>query len=190
MTTLADAKQPSRQTAPPSASAPGAPAFVWGAWALLLLAALAFVGRCGSDVPVQDEWDGIVPQLTGHAPVTAGWLWAQHFEYRIPLPKLLMLALFALGGGDFRAGMFFNVLALGGLAFALIRAAASLRGGIGYADAFFPVALLHWGHWENFLMHWQVAYTLPVALACTLLLIIARSGAPLTPRAAAPPIAR
>jgi hypothetical protein len=102
-----------------------APRIVWGVWAVLVLAALSFVRRYGSDVPFFDEWD-IVPFLTGEK-VTAAWLWAQHNEHRIPIPKLVLLALYGLSGDDFRAGMVFNVLALGALAFVLIRAAAKLR---------------------------------------------------------------
>jgi hypothetical protein len=89
-----------------------------------------------------------------------------------------------LSGNDFRAGMFLSVLLLGALAFAMIRAASRLRGTISYADAFFPLVLLHWGHAENLLMGWQVCYTLLIALVGTLLLIIVRSGAQPTPKAA------
>jgi hypothetical protein len=36
--------------------------FVWGVWLLMLLAALGFVWRYGSNVPYLDDWD-IVPRV-------------------------------------------------------------------------------------------------------------------------------
>ena len=79
----------------------GTPTFVWGGWALMLLATLMFVMRYGSNIPYGDEW-WMVPQLTGDKPVNASWLWEQHNEHRNPLPKLILVGLFRLTG-DFRA---------------------------------------------------------------------------------------
>ena len=156
--------------------------FVWGVWVVMLLAALCLVETYGSSVPFFDEWH-IVPFLIGEA-VKPEWLWEQHNEHRIPLPKLLLLALYSASGGDFRAGMVFNVLALAGLAFFLIRSAAKLRGRASCADAFFPVALLQWGHAENFLWSWQVVFVLPTVIAGALLVVIVRAKSGLTWRSA------
>ena len=60
---------------------------VLGVWLALLVAALTFVDRYGSNVPSWDGWD-MVPTLTGHQPITAEWLWSQHNEHRVPLPGL------------------------------------------------------------------------------------------------------
>jgi hypothetical protein len=143
----------------------------------MLLGALAFVIRYGRNVPFWDEWglfaDGI---LTGDQPLTITWLWRQHNEHRIPLPKLIILSLLGLTGYDFRAGMFVNVAILAALAFALVRAARRLRGWTSYTDAFFPMALLHVGHAECFLWSWQVQFTVTTALAGLLLITIVRSG--------------
>src|SRR5262249_15865170 len=78
----------------------GAPGFVWGVWALMLLAGLALVRAFGQDVPFYDEWN-MVAVLTGERPVDAAWLWSEHNGHRIPLPRLLLLALYRLSGNDF-----------------------------------------------------------------------------------------
>src|SRR5438309_3316190 len=55
-----------------------------------------------------------------------------------------------ISGGDFRIGMVANTLMLAGLCLAMILTARRIRGGqTRLADAFFPLALLHLGHWEN-----------------------------------------
>ena len=74
--------------------------------------------------------------------------------------------------------MYFDVLALGGLALALIVVAKKLRGGLKFTDAALPLACLHWGHYDNFLMCLQVLFVAPVVLTCSLLLIIVTSKSP------------
>lgn len=153
--------------------------FVAAVWAGMLLAALAFVWNYGRNVPFwPDEW-AYAEVLTGRQPVTLKWLWERHFEHRLVLPKLIWVGLLRLTGCDFRAGMYGNVLLLGVLALALILAARRLRGRTSYADAFFPLALLHLGHWDNFLWAWQIQFVSSTFLAGALLLTIVRSGAPL-----------
>jgi hypothetical protein len=125
--------------------------FVGAAWAGMLGAALWFVWDYGTNVPFwPDEW-GYASILSGEQPVSLAWLWQQHLEHRLPFPKLVWLGLLRVTGYDFRAGMYCNVLLLGALALVLILAARKLRGRTSYADAFFPLILLHWGHWENLL---------------------------------------
>ena len=141
----------------------------------MLLAALAYVAVYGSDVPFWDDWN-LVAVLVGDQPVTPRWLWSEYNGHRLPLPKLTLLALYRLTGCDFRAGMYLNVLALGALAFVLIRTAGALRGGVAYADAFFPLALLHWGHGGIFLHSFTVNLVLPTALAGLFLALTTRWG--------------
>jgi hypothetical protein len=147
--------------------------FVWGVWALTVLAAGALVVRFGADVPINDDWY-IVPALTGAQPVSLAWLWAQHNYHRILLPKLVLVGLLRLTGSDFRAGMFVNLAALAALSAALIRTARVRRGRSGYADAFLPFVLLHPGHAVNLLWSWQVGFVLSTALAGTLLILVVR----------------
>ena len=116
MTKPSDVTEPSPEIKQPSADR-GASAFVWGIWALMLLAALAFGWTYSSPLPWWEEWYLIAPAVTGEQPVTAAWVWVGEGEHRIPLPKLVWLALVGLSGYDFRAGTYFNIFALGLLAF-------------------------------------------------------------------------
>jgi hypothetical protein len=150
----------------------------------MLVLAVGFVGRYGSNVPSWDDWD-MVPTLTGHQPVTLDWLWSQHNEHRIPVPRLLLLGLHWITGIDFRTPMFFNVLAVGVLAAAMILVARRLRGRTHYLDAFFPLVLLHWGHAANLLWGWQLQFFSSMILSAMVLLFIVQSGASLRIRTAA-----
>jgi len=145
-------------------------------FALLLLAGLCFVRGYGASVPHMDEW-ALVPALAGAEAVDAAWLWAPHNEHRLPLPRLVLLGLLRSTHGDFRAGMVFNVLSLGGLSLALLLAARRIRGKSAWSDAFFPLALLHWGHVENLLWAWQVGFVLSSSLAGLFLVLLVRAGA-------------
>lgn len=145
---------------------------VLGVWALLLGAHLAFVARFGVNLPLWDDWSEVVPVLLGEQPITLTYLWSQHNEHRILVPRLLQPALTRLAGDDFRAGMFFNVVLSGVLALALILVARRLRGRLSCADAFFPLVLLHWGHHGNTLRGDTTGNVLATALACAVLGVI------------------
>jgi len=151
----------------------GAPVFVWGLWAVMVLAALSFVVKYGRNLPVCDELP-FVPYVTGAEPVTFELLWAQNNEHRIPLPMVILLLLGRLTHCDYRAGMFLNVIALGALAFAMIRVAGRLRGSIRYSDGLLPLALLQLGQGENLLWSFQVAFVMSTILASVFLLVIVR----------------
>lgn len=148
---------------------------VWAVWLALVAGGLGFVARFGSNVPSWDDWD-MVPVLTHEQPVTLEWLWSQHNEHRVPLPRLVFLGLHRLLGVDFRVTMYADVLALGAIAAALTALATRLRGRPAYADVFFPLALLHWGQAANLLWGWQLQFVLSVALASVALLALARAG--------------
>ncbi len=147
---------------------------VWIAWAAMSAGALWLVVRYGSNVPSWDDWD-MVPTLTGAQPVTAGWLWSQHNEHRVPLPRLLYLAINRVTGTDFRATMVVDALAMAAVAAAMVLAARRQRGA-NLADAFFPLILLHWGQAANLLWGWQLQFFCSVVLACIALLAIVRTG--------------
>jgi len=148
----------------------------------MLAAAFGFVVRFGSNVPFWDDWE-TVPALAGEQNIDAQWFWAAHNGHRIPFPRLFLLALYKLTGCDFRSGMYFNAAILGIVAFAMIIVAKKQRGGeLSYADAFFPVVLLGWGHYENLLWTWQVTQVIPVAVVCFLLCIIVQNGTRLVGR--------
>ena len=155
-----------------------APAFVWATFAVMTLIALACIVRYGRNIPLAEDWL-MVPPMTGHEPHLASWLWAQNNEHRSPLPRLILLGVLATTH-DFRAGMVFNVLSLAGLAAAMILTARYLRSGVTRAsDAFFPLALLHLGDWENLVWAWQFQFVSSALLICALMLAIVRQrGAP------------
>jgi hypothetical protein len=158
------------------AAEPGAIAFVWATWALLLVLDLGFVARYGADAPVWDDFD-VVPVAIGERPLTVSWLWSQHNEHRVPLPRLVWLASYHLSAGDFRAGMVCSVVAMSLAAAGLLAVAGALRGGTAYSDAFFPLALLHWGHHATFLWSWEIVFALSTVFACVLLTSIATVAA-------------
>jgi hypothetical protein len=147
------------------------------------ISVLAFIRTNGANAPFDDEWD-LVPVLTHHQPVTLKYLWSLHNEHRIFLPRLVYLGLAKVTGTDFRAGMYVIAAGLAGLAAAMISAARRLRGGTSYADAFFPLALLHVAHCENLLWSFQVQFLSSTLLACGLLFLILHSRQPLTSRTA------
>ncbi|MEQ9232886.1 hypothetical protein [Coleofasciculus sp. E2-BRE-01] len=145
--------------------------FVWAVWLVMILFALGCIVKYGRNIPLAEDWTLVAP-LTGNEPDLASWLWSQNNEHRLPLPRLMLLGLLKLTG-DFRAGMVFNVITLGVVAAFTIRVARHLRGGrTDYADAFFPIALLHMGNWENLLWSWQLSFVVPTALIFALLLVM------------------
>jgi hypothetical protein len=146
--------------------------FVWSVWLIMILVALITLARYGRNIPLAEDWYFVSP-ITGNEPNLVNWLWAQNNEHRVPLPRLILLTLLKVTHGDFRAGMVFNVITLGVLAFVMVRVAQHLRGGrTSFADAFFPVALLHLGNWPNLFWGWQFSLVLSTTLTCALLLVL------------------
>jgi hypothetical protein len=150
--------------------------FVASVWLLTLLSAVAFIMAYGHNIPLWDDFI-LVPFLSGDEVVTPAWLWAQHNEHRIPLPKLILLALLSLSGGDFRAGMFFNVFAMGTLALGMIWVVRGVRGWTSCSDAFFPLILLQGGQYANFTWCFTVQLTVTMTLTGGLLLIVVARSA-------------
>jgi hypothetical protein len=153
---------------------------VWVIWAATLASILGSIVRYGRNIPFEEDWLMVAP-MTGHEPDLARWLWSQNSEHRLPLPRLINLALLRTTG-DFRSTMVFDALAVGAVAAAMILVARALRNGYtGAADAFFPLLLLHLGNWDNLVWGWQIQFVLPTVLACVLLLIIVARATPPTP---------
>jgi len=175
MSTITGAVEPSHHTSTSALNRRIASLIVWGTWSTMLVVALFFIGQYGSNVPSWDDWD-MVPALTGAQPITASWLWSQHNEHRVPLPRLLLLGLHRITGINFRTPMFFSVFALGALAFAMIRVASRLRGWITYSDAFFPLVLLHWGQAPTLLWGWQLQFISSTVLVGIVLLVMVQCG--------------
>ena len=169
-----------RETPPPTPSLARsmnlAAIVVWATLTVMTLVALACIVRYGRNIPLAEDWL-LVPPMTGHEPNLASWLWAQNNEHRLPLPRLVLLGLLEVTH-DFRAGMVLNVLSLAALSAAMILTVRHLRGGITrVSDAFFPLALLHLGDWENLIWGWQFQFVSSAVLICALLLVIVRQRA-------------
>lgn len=157
---------------------------VWLVWALTLASILVAIARDGRNIPFEEDWL-MVAAMTGHQPDIPGWLWSQNSEHRLPLPRLVNLALLR-ATGDFRSTMVFDALILGGVAAGMILVARVLRGGrTSLTDVFFPLLLLHLGNWDNLVWAWQIQFVLPAVLACVLLLVIMAQPTPPTLWAAA-----
>ena len=138
-------------------------AFVWSAWAAMFASTLLFLKKYGVNVPCLDELSN-VPVVTGHSPISLGWLWGQHNEHRVFLSRLILVGLFRLTH-DFRAGMYFNVLLLASSSASLIVLARKLRGRSSLSDAVFPIALLNVGQAELVLLGFAMNLLLPAWIA-------------------------
>ncbi|MDP9404455.1 MAG: hypothetical protein M3P85_14290 [Actinomycetota bacterium] len=180
MSERADVGSPPSSGKAPKASDLRARLFVWSVWTVMVVAVLACIARYAHNVPLAEDWL-LVPPLTGHEPDLASWLWAQNNEHRLPLPRLALLGLLRLTGGDFRSGMVFNVVLLAALSAGMILVARRLRGRTSVADAFFPVALLHLGNWANLVWGWQLQFVLSTTLVCCLLLLLVTQRTTLRP---------
>ena len=80
------------------------PIFVGLVWTAMVFAVILFISRFGTNLPFHDEFD-MVPVMTGHQLISLDWLWSQHREHRLFLPRLVLLGLYRLSNNDFRAGM-------------------------------------------------------------------------------------
>jgi hypothetical protein len=161
----------------PGRGVPHSRAIGWAIWlltAIMSVALLVFVYRHGDNVPYFDDWL-IVPAMTGHEPITPGWLWSQHNEHRMPVQKLLLLGLYRISGSDFRAGMYYSAAALILMACLLLRTAFKLRGRMVITDAFIPLLLLSLGHYNNLLWSVCAGYlTITLLAVLPICLIVSR----------------
>lgn len=160
-----------------------APLLVWGA--LIVCVAFSAITIChdGKRYPCADDWDE-VPALTGATPITLSYLWSQHNEHRIFVPRLIMLTTLRLSHADYRAPVLFDLAALGLLAAAMILTARKLRGRTRYADALFALLLLL-PLQGGLLWSFQVQFVSSSLTLGALLLVAARGERPLSPACAA-----
>ncbi|HLY12174.1 MAG TPA: glycosyltransferase [Planctomycetota bacterium] len=150
----------------------GAPIFVWGTGIAAFVAALVLALSHAPPVPFwPDEW-AYVPLLTGRTPLSLDWLLSFHNEHRIPLPKLVWWIVGRASGIDARWGVTLNVGLLAAAAAVLVLGIRRTRGRTVWTDAFIPLLLLHWGHWENMTWPFQVAFVLDVFLLALLIAAI------------------
>jgi len=156
---------------------------VWSVWTGMLVLMLWIWLPVSSPIPLAEDWY-TVPILTGQPVNFPAWLWEQNNEHRMPVARLLLVAVLRVAGGDYRAGGLLNMAILAGGAAGLILFARHLRGGVSdVADAYFPLTLLNFGHSVDVLFPFQITFVLSLAfiviVGCVLYL----------PRSATTPIA-
>jgi hypothetical protein len=154
-------------------------------WLAMTLAGLWLVSRYGLKMPFADEWCWL-GRVTGEEPVTWSWLWAQHNEHRIVLPRLIYLGLGRLSGFDFRAAPYFDVVVLSGLSLLMMGAARFGRGAPSWYDSVFPLVLLQWSPYSDLIWGFQLAFVISVSLTTAALLPILSCRSRLSVRMAVP----
>ena len=157
---------------PPHAATSRIRSLLLAVWGVMTLGGLAFVYFFGTNAPWGDEWM-FVPAVVNEEP-TGPWLWQLHNEHRLPLTRIIYYALFQLTH-DFRTAMYAQVVLLSALSFVLMRVAAKLRGEPAWYDMFFPISLLNLGHWENFIMGYQLFFVIFTTLTACLLVVAVRT---------------
>lgn len=148
-----------------------------------MLAALALVWTCGPRFPYQDDF-ALVTRLTGAQPFSLQWLWKGYNDHRYALSFVLLFGTHKLSGGEHRAAMSLEVLLLAAAAAVMLLALRRVRGRASAWDAALPLAALHWGHWWNLLMSFQLWLVLSTALLCTWIAGFASGGPRLSTRLA------
>ena len=152
-----------------------APIFVWSLLVGLFVFHLSFVVQHSFPIPYWDE-SGYIPYVVGAQPVTLGWLWSQANEHRIPLPRLLYLALARASGLDARLMNSATVLLLAVTACVLLGRLRRLESRTTYAHAFVPLLLLNPAHYWNTVWPIQAGFVLPTCFMCYAILVLAERG--------------
>jgi hypothetical protein len=132
------------------------------------------VASYGANCALWDEWQE-VPSILGNEPFQES-LWKPIAEHRVPLARLILFGLARASNYDFRAGMFASAGLLASISFLLVRSAQRLRGAPSYADLFFPLACMHFGHDWNLLEGWNIQNALFLFMAGSLLIVLAGSA--------------
>lgn len=156
---------------------------VWGTWAAATLAALALVLACGPRFPWQDDF-ALVTHLTGAQEFSWRWLWNGYNDHRFPLSMLVLLGLHSFAGGDHRLAMAFSVALLAAVAALALASLRSARGRTCASDAVVPLAFLHFGHWPNLLLSFQLWMVLTAAITCAWIASFAAANGRLSTRRA------
>jgi hypothetical protein len=126
-------------------------------WLGMTLQVGVLIARNGYNLPRQDEWD-FIPVITGHED-SFSWIVAKHYEHRYPVSRVMYLALHALTGQNFRAGMWLSLVLASVCAAILCLGANKIRGRCDWLNLLIPVLLLNGGHVENWTMGYQIVFT-------------------------------
>ncbi len=134
----------------------------------MLVGTVVFVATYAARMPILDDLEVLRLWLPTNQRDLAN-LWTQHNEHRIPIPRVIQVALLE-ATGDFRSGMYFTAAVNAVVAGAMILAARRLRGSTSFTDAFFPLVWMSTGNSDNLLMGFQLSLALPTALVCAVLI--------------------
>lgn len=145
-----------------------------GSWLILSAAAAAFVARYGAAVPTGDDWE-LLPAVAGVVTVGPAWSWRQDHEWREPLPRLAVVGLLRATGGALHGPKLAGVALLSAAAWWLMAASRAARGRASWTDAFYPLALLHWGHARPLQQIAYFDYALTAALLSLVLAVALRT---------------
>ena len=147
------------------------PILLLAVWGVMTLAAVAFVFTCAQTPRPRTNGDSLAscsgksPRDRGSGPSTTctacPWRDFSTTQFRLT--------------HDFRAGMLLQIAMVSALCLGLMRLAANLRGRHDWADLFFPISLLHVGHWENYLLGYQIRFTLFLVFASGLVAVALRT---------------
>jgi hypothetical protein len=155
---------------PPDRSDRAELVFAVGAWVVMVgLLVRQLVLYC-TEVPVLDDWL-MIWRLRPDVEWDWRYLWVYHNEHRMPLAKAAYLWGF-FATHDLRAGAWMTCAMMGAAALACIFAARRVRGRSSFADAFFPFLWLNGGQSENVLNSFQLAFSIPSALAMLALIAV------------------
>jgi hypothetical protein len=141
--------------------------------AVLAFAALGFLARFASNCPVGDEWH-LLPEAL-RADFAPAWFFEHHNGHRFVLAKVLWIGSLRLTNYDFRAPMALQIGLLVAATLLLLATAKRVTGRLEPAALLLPALLLHWGHWFNWLMGYQIAFALPVLIGALFLWSVDRS---------------
>ena len=136
---------------------------VLGVFVSLLIAVAVLCAVVSRNIPFSEDWLLVSP-LTGNEPDLGAWAWRLHHDHRIPLPKLLMLSILKVSGGDFRWVVGSNVALIGSMCGLMLFVSRRIRGYLSVSDTFFPLLLLNVGQIENMLWAWQITFVMSAAL--------------------------
>lgn len=140
--------------------------FVALVWLASSLALWNFAARRVSVLPFTDDI-AMALTLAAPEPFSAELLWAPNNEHRLPVPKLVYIALLSTTH-DFRTGAWLQAGVLSVASLALLAALRRRRGHLEFTDAVIPLLLHDLGNTENLLNSFQLAFSVPMFLVCAL----------------------
>jgi hypothetical protein len=121
-----------------------------------------------------DDW-AMVSVITGNEPISLRWLWEEHNEHRVLIPKLMQASLLRWVAPDFRAGMYLNACLLSLAAGMMIVLARRLRGHQSLVDAVLPLSILTIAQHHVLLLGFTLALVLTALATYVMIVLFARA---------------